>query len=90
MLFGEALAYREPKDTTFLHDIYNIGVEILVLSSVALISNIGLLTAEALTGETNEKYPTFNKETSPNNDEVTALDLIPPPNGSGGFNDIGG
>ena len=68
----------------------NIGVEILVLSSVALISNIGLLTAEALTGEPNEKESTFNKEPSPDNDEVTALDLIPPPNGAGGFNLICG
>ena len=36
-----------------------IGVEILVLYSVSFISNIGLLTVEALTGEPNEKYPTF-------------------------------
>ena len=43
-------------------DPYNIGVEILVLSSVALKSNIGLLTAEALTGEPNDKDPTFNEE----------------------------
>ena len=69
---------------------YNIGLEILVLSSVALISNIGLLTAEALTGEPNEKEPTFNEEPSPDNDEVTALELIPPPNGAGTFNGIGG
>ena len=34
------------------------------------------LTAEALTGEPNHKEPTFNEETSPDNDEVTALDLI--------------
>ena len=71
-------------------DPYNIGVEILVLSSVDLISNIYLLTEEALTGEPNEKEPTFNKEPSHVNDEVTSLDLIPPPNVDGGFNDIGG
>ena len=57
---------------------------------MALISNIGLLTAEALAGEPNEKEPTFNEEPSPDNYEVTALDLIPPRNGAGGFNDIGG
>ena len=61
LLFGEALVAREPKDRTFFTDPDNIGVEILVLSSVDLISNIGLLTAEALTGEPNEKDPTFNK-----------------------------
>ena len=53
-------------------------------------TNIGLLTSEALTGEPNEKGPTFNEENSPNNDEVTDLDLIPPPNVSGGFIYIGG
>ena len=74
----------------FLPDPYNIGVEILVLSSVAWISNIGLPTAEALTGEPNEKEPTFNKEPSPDNNEVTDLYLIPPPNGAGIFNYIGG
>ena len=37
---------------------------------MALISNIGLLTAEELTGEPNEKEPTFNKEHSPGNYEV--------------------
>ena len=74
----------------FLPDPNNIGVEILVLSSLALISNIGLLTAEALTGEPNQKETTFEKEPSSNNDQVTALDLIPHPNGAGGFNDIGG
>ena len=62
----------------------------LVLHSVALISNIGLLTAEALTGEPNEKEYTFNKELSPDNNEVAALYLIPPPNGAGAFNKIGG
>ena len=36
---------------------------------MALISNISLLTVEALTGEPNEKEPTFNKEPSPDNDE---------------------
>ena len=68
----------------------NIGVEILVLYSVALISNVGILTAEALTGEPNEKETTFNESPSPDNDEVIALDLIPPPNGAGEFNGIGG
>ena len=53
MLFGEALASREPKDRTFLPYPDNIGVEILVLHSMALVSNIGLLTAETLTGEPN-------------------------------------
>ena len=53
----------------------------LFLSSVALISNIGLLTSDALTGEPNEKEPIFNKEPSPDIDEVTVLELIPPPNG---------
>ena len=57
----------------FLSDPYNIGVEILVLSSVALISNMGLLTAEALTGEPNEKDPTFDEEPSPDNDEVETI-----------------
>ena len=57
---------------------------------MALIENIGLIAAEAITGEQNEKEPTFNKEPSPDNDEVTALDLIPPPNGAGTFNGIGG
>ena len=52
----------------FLPDPYNIDVEILVLSSVALISNIGLLASEALTGEPNEKYPTLNEEPPPHND----------------------
>ena len=51
----------------------NIGVEILVLSSVALISNIGLLIAEALTGEPNDKYSTLSEEPSPDNDEFIAL-----------------
>ena len=60
--FGEALAAREPKDTTFFTGPDNIGVEILVWYSVALISNIGLLTAKALTGEPNDNDPTFNKE----------------------------
>ena len=46
---------------TFLPDPDNIGVVILVLYSVALISNIGLLTAEALSGEPNEKEPTFDE-----------------------------
>ena len=61
LLFGKALAAREPKDMTLLPDPDNIGEEILVLSSVALISNIGLLTSEALTGEPNDKEPTFKK-----------------------------
>ena len=51
----------------------NIGVEILFLPSVALISNIGLLIEDALTGEPNEKDPTFNKEPSPDNDEFETI-----------------
>ena len=74
----------------FFPDPDNICVEILVLYLVALISNIGLLTEEALAGEPNDKEPTFNKEPSPDNDEVTASGFIPPPNGAGGFNKIGG
>ena len=35
-----------------------------------MITNIGLLIEEVLTGEPNEKEPTFNKEPSPDNDEV--------------------
>ena len=57
---------------------------------MALISSIGLLTSEAIIGEPNDKELTFNKEPLPDNDEVTSLDLIPPPNGDGGFNYIGG
>ena len=56
---------------------------------MALISNIGLLKVGALTGEKNENDPTFNKEPSPDNDEVTALYLISPTNGAGAFNNIG-
>ena len=37
----------------FLPDLDNIGVEILFLSSMDLVSNIGLLTADALTSEPN-------------------------------------
>ena len=37
LVFGEALATIEPKDRAFLPDTYNIGVEIFVLSLVALI-----------------------------------------------------
>ena len=73
MVFGKALVAREPNDRTFLPDPYNIGVEILVLFSVALISNIVLLKAEAITCEPNEKEPTFNKEPSPDNDEVKTI-----------------
>ena len=62
----------------------------LFLLSVALISNIGLLKEEALTFEPNKKKSTFNKEPSPDNDEVIVLDLIPPPNGAGLFDYIGG
>ena len=40
---------------------------------MALISNIGLPTAEALTGEPNEKDPTFNKETLTDNYEVEKI-----------------
>ena len=45
----------------------------MVLSSVALISNIGLLTAEELTSEPNEKDLTLNEEPSPDNDEVDTI-----------------
>ena len=62
----------------------------MFLSPVFLVENIGLLAAEAITGEPNYKEPTFNEETSPNNDEITALGFIPPPDGAGAFNDIGG
>ena len=55
-----------------------------------MISNIGLLIAEALTGEPNEKYPSFNEEPSPDIYEVAALDFIPPLNFVGVFNGIGG
>ena len=61
LVFREALSAREPKEGTFLPDTDNIGVEMLFLSSVALISNIGLLTVEALTGKPNDKDPTFNE-----------------------------
>ena len=57
----------------FLPDTENISVEMLVLYSVALISKIGLLKAEALTGKPNEKEPTFNEEPSPDNDEVKTI-----------------
>ena len=57
---------------------------------MSLILNFGLLTAGTLTGEQNEKDPTFNEEPSPDNYEFIALDLIPPPNSSGLFNDNGG
>ena len=57
---------------------------------MALISNIVFLTAEALTDKKNEKNSAFNNELSHDIEEVTALDLIPPPNGAGDFNDIGG
>ena len=90
LIFGEELAAIAPKERKFLPDLDNIGVEILFLLSLALISNIGLLTEEAITGEPNYKEPTFNEETSPNNDEITALGFIPPPDGAGDFNDIGG
>ena len=56
-----ALASIEPKDMEFFTDPDNLGVEILVLSSVAMVLNIVLLTANELTGETNEKKPNFNE-----------------------------
>ena len=90
MLFGEVIASREPKETIVLPDPDNIGVLTLVLHSLALISNICLLTEEALTGEPNEKEPTFNEELSSDNDEVIALELIPHPNCDGIFNKIFG
>ena len=56
------LASREPKDRTFFPDTDpNVGVEILFLSSVALISNMGLLAADAITVEPNEKDLTYKK-----------------------------
>ena len=48
----------------------NIDVEIIIFSSVSLISNIGSLTAEALNDEPNEKEPTFNEEPSRINDKL--------------------
>ena len=74
----------------FLPDTYNIGVVILLLSSVDLISIIGLLTVETLTREPNEKWPTFNEDLSADNDEFKALELIPSINGAGYFIDICG
>ena len=62
----------------------------LVLSSVALISNIYLQIEEALTGKPIEKDTTFNREPSSDNGEVTALDLIAPKYCAGEFNGIGG
>ena len=58
---------------TFFPDPYNIGVGILFLSSVDLISNIGLLTEEAITGEPNEKEHISNKYTSIYNDKVETI-----------------
>ena len=40
---------------------------------MALISNIGLPTAEALTVEANYKEPNSNKDPSPDNDEVKTI-----------------
>ena len=65
--------HPENQRIRFFPDPDNIGVEILLLFSVALISNIGLPTAEALTGEPNEKDLTFNKETLTDNDEVEKI-----------------
>ena len=74
MIFGEALASREPKDRNPPPpDPYNIDVEILLLYSVALISNVGLLTSEALYSESNEKYSTFNEEPCTINDGVETI-----------------
>ena len=86
MIFGIALADRGQKDRTYFPELENIDVEILVLSLVALISNIGLLTAEALADDPNEKEPTLNAEPSYGNDEVTYLESIPPSNIAEGFN----
>ena len=55
-----------------------------------MVSNIVSLIAETLAGAPNEKEPTFNKEPSHNNDEVTDFDLIPTPNYAGSFNYISG
>ena len=68
LIIGKALADRETKDRTFLPDPDNIGVVILVFSSLAFISNIYLLTAETITGEPNDKESTFNKYPLPDND----------------------
>ena len=38
-----------------------------------MISNISLLTAETITGETNDKDPTFKKQSSPDNYEVKTI-----------------
>ena len=54
-----------------------------------LISNIGLILAEAITDIPNKKDRIFNKETSPDNDQVTALDSIMPPNYAWLLNGIG-
>ena len=48
----------------------------LVFSSFSLISNIGILAAEAITGEPNEKEPTSNKETLPDNYEVKTILIV--------------
>ena len=40
---------------------------------MALFSNIGLITVEALTDEANEKEPTFRKYLSPDNDEFKTI-----------------
>ena len=45
----------------------------MVFSSAALLSNIGLLTAEALTGEPNDIEPIFDEEPLPDNDEVETI-----------------
>ena len=45
----------------------------MVLYSVALISNIVVLTAESISGEPNEKETTFNKEPLPINDEFQTI-----------------
>ena len=58
---------------TFFPDIDNIGIKILVLSSVDLISNNGILTSKAPTGEPNEKGTSLNEEPAPDHDEVETI-----------------
>ena len=45
----------------------------MILYLLALISNISLLKAKALTDEPNEKSTTFNKKPSSDNDEVKTI-----------------
>ena len=71
--FWRGVCIQRTEGSEVLSDQDNIGVEILVLSSVTLISNVGLLTPEALTGEQNENEPISNKEPSLDNDEEKSI-----------------